>query len=263
MEIEITKSPKISIVIPSFNKEKYIGKTLRSIFSQTYKNFEVIIEDGDSTDKSLDIIRTFAKKYPKFILWESKKDKGQLSAINKGLKKSSGEILTYINADDVYAKNAFKKIVKAYTKNPKALWFAGQGIVINKKDREIAKSVTLYKNFLLSLNSKFCLLITNYLMQPSVFFTKKAYQKYGPFTGTKNFVMEYDFWLKLAGEKMPVLVPDVLSKFRIEPGTKTKNMSGKIMKEDFEIVKAYTKNPFILSLHKLHNLGRLLIEKFV
>jgi glycosyltransferase involved in cell wall biosynthesis len=102
--------PKISIVIPSFNKKKFIGATLESIFSQNYPNFEVIIQDGASTDGTLEITEKFAKKYPQVVNWESKKDKGQTDAINKGLKKAKGEILTYINADDIYIKGALKKV---------------------------------------------------------------------------------------------------------------------------------------------------------
>jgi glycosyltransferase involved in cell wall biosynthesis len=197
------------------------------------------------------------------IIWESKRDKGQLDAINIGLKKATGEILTFINADDCYVPGAFTAISNAYMASSDALWFAGRGIVIDEKGEEIAKAVTWYKNFLLSLNSKFYLLIINYLMQPSVFFTKGAFKKYGPFSGTLNFITEYDFWLKLSKISMPIVVNKNISKFRIERNTKTKTMSGKLLSADWEIVNKYTKNPVMLVLHKLNNLGRVLVDKFV
>jgi glycosyltransferase involved in cell wall biosynthesis len=253
--------PKISVVIPSYNKAVFIEKTLESIFIQEYKNLEVIIQDGGSTDRTVEIIKRFSKKYP--IIWESKKDKGQLDAVNIGLKRATGDILTFINADDCYVSGAFTSISNAYTKNYAALWFAGRGIVIDKNGKEIAKSVTLYKNLLLSLNSRFHLLATNYLMQPSVFFTRPAYKKYGPFTGTSDFITEYDFWLKLGKISMPVVINKNISKFRIESGTKTKTMSKKLLLQDWKIVNKYTKNPILLALHKLNNLGRILVEKFV
>ncbi|MFC1710437.1 glycosyltransferase [Patescibacteria group bacterium] len=117
--------PKISVVIPSLNKGKYIGETLESIVTQKYPNYEIIIQDGCSTDGTLNIIKKYAQKNPKLIKWESKKDKGQVNAINIGMKKAKGEILAYINADDVYEKGAFMKVGKYYKKYPKTTWIAG------------------------------------------------------------------------------------------------------------------------------------------
>lgn len=253
---------KISIIIPSYNKVKYIEKTLESIVTQNYVNFEVIIQDGGSNDGTLEIIKKYAKKYPKLISFESKKDGGQLDAINKGLKKAKGEIVTYINADDVYTKGSFESVVAHYIENPNAVWFAGRGIVIDENDNEIAKLATWYKSFLLSLNSVHCSLVTNYFMQPSVFLTKKAIKRYGLFTGTSDFVMEYDMWLKIGKDQMPVVINKVLSKFRLVKDTKTSTNSKKLLDEDEKIVKKYTKNNLILFLHSLNNFFRVIFLKY-
>jgi hypothetical protein len=115
----------------------------------------------------------------------------------------------------------------------------------------------------MSLSTYYVLLTTNYLVQPSVFFTKSAYKKYGPFTGTKKFVMEYDFWLKLSKVQMPVFINKTLSNFRIEEDTKTKLMFNEILDEDEKIIQKYTSNKFILLIHRLHNFGRKLIGRFI
>lgn len=255
------KSPLISIVIPSYNKVKYINETLDSIVDQNYQNFEVIIQDGGSTDGTLEIIKKYANKYPSFIKYESKKDSGQLDAINTGLKKAKGEIVTFINADDVYTEGAFELVIGHYIENSEALWFAGKGIVVSDKGTEIAKLATLYKNFLFSLNTVHCLLITNYLIQPSVFLTQKAIKKYGLFTGTKFSVMEYDLWLKMGKNHMPIIVNKVLSKFRLDKDTKTSLNAKKILEDDEKIIKEYTRNVLILWLHKFHNLIRKIYDK--
>lgn len=256
-------NPKISIIIPSFNKVKFIQKTLESIVSQYYKNFEVIIQDGGSTDGTLDIIKKYAMRYPKLINFVSKKDGGQLDAINTGLKKAKGDIVTFINADDVYESGAFESIAALYVENPDALWFAGRGIVVDDKDNEIAKIVTWYKSFLLLLNLNFYLMVTNYLMQPSVFLTKKALQKYGLFTGTKFAVMEYDMWLKIGKDQMPAVINKVLTKFRLEKDTKTSTNANLLLIEDEKIIKKYTKNNLILFLHVLHNYFRVIMSKLI
>jgi glycosyltransferase involved in cell wall biosynthesis len=90
-------SPKISIVIPSYNKAQYIERTMLSILNQNYPNLELLVIDGDSTDGSLEIIR----KYERFIsFWISEKDDGQTSAINKGIKMATGELVGWQNAAD-------------------------------------------------------------------------------------------------------------------------------------------------------------------
>lgn len=255
--------PKISVIIPSFNKAKFIAKTLDSIISQNYENVEVIIQDGSSTDGTLKVIEKYAQKYPGIIRYQSKKDKGQWDAINKGFKKAKGKIVTFINADDIYIKGAFNEIRRLYHLNVDALWFAGRGNVIDGDDHRIAKWTTYYKNLLLALNLRPALLIVNYLMQPSVFIAKTAWTRFGPFVGTKKFVMEYDLWLKISKIKMPVVSNKYLSSFRIEPSTITKKSSAELLKEDGLIIKRHTENPIILFLHSLHNLGRIAVGKFV
>jgi glycosyltransferase involved in cell wall biosynthesis len=252
--------PKISIVIPSYNKGKYLKQTLQSIVNQDYPYLEVIVQDGGSTDGSVEIIKNITKRY-NFIKWESRKDKGQVDAINKGLNKAKGDILTFINADDVYDKDALKWVAKAYIDNPEALWFAGKGKVIDKSGNEIAKLVTFYKNFLLKINSYTLLLSVNYLMQPSVFFTWKAFKKYRPIYGINGIVIEYDFYLNIGEDQMPVLIDACLSKFRLLSSGSSVKDSTTIMSEDFKITLRHTKNPALLSLHLFNNFVRKLLSK--
>ena len=251
--------PKISIIIPSFNKARFIGETLLSIFSQDYTNLEVIVQDGGSTDGTLDIIKRYAKKYPKIISWESKMDKGQVDAINKGFKKAAGEVLAYINADDIYKKGALLTVGKYFSKNPDTLWLAGRGDVIDENSREISRLVTNYKNFLLSINHYPLLLVVNYLMQSSVFVSRRAYKKYGPFAGTKIGVMEYDLWLKLGRVQMPAIIDRYLSSFRMSGENISSTLFKETLKEDDKIVGKHTDNPVILGLHYLHNIGRVAV----
>lgn len=188
-----------------------------------------------------------------------KKDKGQVDAINKGIKKAKGSIITYVNADDLYEKNAFIKVVSAFNDNPQAIWFAGQGRVVNREGKEVFRLITFYKNILLKLNKYNLLLIVNYLMQPSVFITAKALTQYGTFHGNKGTVLEYEYWLKLGKVSMPVVIGGFLSKFRLTGDSKTGRYHRRILKDDYLLLKKYSKNNIILFLHKLHNLARIVI----
>lgn len=245
--------PKISIIIPSFNKALYLKKTLESIMSQDYPKLEVIIQDGGSTDGSLKIIKEFSKKYPKKINWVSKKDNGQTDAINKGIKASTGQVIAFINADDVYKKGALLKVGECFSENPQALWGVGLGEIIDGEGNQIFPLVSIYKNLLVKLDFYPLLLIVNYLTQPSVFLSKKAYQKYGPFISSKRNVMEYDLWLKLGRVKMPKVIGQTLSSFRLVSDNASIKRQKEILQADYQITKNYTRNPLILLFHHFHN----------
>jgi len=251
--------PKISVVIPSYNKVKYVSKTLQSIVTQRYQNLEVIVQDGGSTDGTVAIIEKYAGRYPKIIKWESEKDNGQTDAINKGLKKATGEVLAYLNADDIYCEGALRTVGEYFAKHPKTLWLAGRGKIVNSKGKTISSWVSDYKNFLLSKNRYWLLLMVNYLMQPSVFLSRMAYDKYGPFSGTKTSVMEYDLWLKMGKIQMPKRINKCLSGFRMSGDNISSTVFKETLKADDKIVEKYTDNPVILALHYLHNIARALL----
>lgn len=255
------KLPKISIVIPSYNKKNYIGETLQSIVDQKYSNLEVLIQDGGSTDGTLDIIKEYAKKHPKIFYWESKKDKGQVDAINKGLKNATGDIITYLNSDDVYEDDTLEYIGNHFLSKPKTKWLVGKGRVIDEKGNEIFKLVSFYKNTLLLINNYSLLLIVNYIYQPSVFFRKSVYKKHKPFKGVGGIVMEYEMWLKLGKEGVPVVSNKYFSKFRLTKEGFSSTQYKEILGRDLEVVKRFTGNPLILLIHRVNNLGRIIIAK--
>jgi glycosyltransferase involved in cell wall biosynthesis len=120
--------PRLSIITPSYNQGKFLEATIRSVLLQGYPNLEYIIIDGGSNDGSIDII----KKYEKHLFyWHSQKDQGQADAINQGIEKSSGEILGWINSDDVYVQGTFQKIVQAFSDYPDYVVVHGNRILIN------------------------------------------------------------------------------------------------------------------------------------
>lgn len=249
-------SPKISIVVPVLNNEQFLPETLDSLVNQTYKNFEVIIQDGKSTDNTLKIAKNYVKRFPKTFRLYSEKDNGQYDAINKGFKKATGAIFAFLNSDDLYNKHTLHLIKEAYLKNKDALWFAGYGAVIDDKGTETAKVVTLYKNMLLKINSFNTLITVNYLMQPSVFITKKAYEKYGPVPGVRKFLREYDLWMQIGKDQMPVVIPKTLSYFRLSKNMISASKFKEIAEDDLNTAKKYSNNQILLFLRWVHNKAR-------
>lgn len=123
MPVKNTFLPRISIVTPSFNQGEFLDECIDSILSQNYPNLEYIIMDGGSNDSSVDII----KKYEKYLTyWQSKPDGGQYNAINEGFKRTSGEIMSWLNSDDKYHYHAFYKVAHVFDKYHDVEWVTGR-----------------------------------------------------------------------------------------------------------------------------------------
>jgi glycosyltransferase involved in cell wall biosynthesis len=121
---------KISVVMPSFNGVGYIERAIKSVMDQDYPNFDLFIKDGGSKDGSLEVIKYYAKKYPRKIKWISKKDKGQSDALNYGINKTDGDVIAWLNCDDVYKPGTFKKVAAYFSSHPDTMWLFGKCDII-------------------------------------------------------------------------------------------------------------------------------------
>lgn len=244
--------PKISIIIPSFNAADYIERSIRSIVEQSYPNLEIFIKDGTSKDGTVSIIKHYASKYPKIIKWQSSKDRGQADAINTGIKQSTGEILAYLNADDVFKPKTLQIVGSYFLKHPEVTWIYGKGDIIDADDKPIRGWITAYKNFWLKNYSLNTLLIINYISQMTVFFRKKAFNDAGPFDIKQHYCLDYDYWLRLGKKFKPGIIDEYLGSFRIVPFAKSSTGFTKQFKDEYNVAEKHTKNPLILLFHKVH-----------
>ena len=121
--------PKLSIITPSLNQAQYLEETILSVLQQNYDPLDFIIIDGGSTDGSVDVIR----KYENHLShWVSEKDSGQAHALNKGLEKASGDIVAYINSDDLYLPGAFAAVIGYFREHPQCEWLCGDTIMFGE-----------------------------------------------------------------------------------------------------------------------------------
>lgn len=120
---------KISIIIPSFNQGEFIEDTIVSIINQNYDNLEILVMDGGSTDNTVDVL----KKYDHVITyWESKTDRGQSDAINQGARLATGEIISWLNSDDVLLPGVLEEVNRISSSYPDVQWFLGNVLWMNK-----------------------------------------------------------------------------------------------------------------------------------
>jgi len=242
---------KISVIIPVFNQVKYIGQAIDSVIKQKGCEFECIVVDGGSTDGTVDIL----KKYSKKIYWKSEKDNGLSNAVNKGLKKATGDIITFIGSDDYYASDdVFLKVEKLFKNNPDWNCLNGNYNIVDPEGRKIQSYVIWYKQFLRNLPFQSLLIgITNFIIQPSTFWRKQLMEKVGFLDENLKYCMDYDYWLRIIKKNKIAITNDRLVNYRIHPGSNRGSSYKKLFLEDELVIRKYFKNSFILFLHKIHN----------
>jgi glycosyltransferase involved in cell wall biosynthesis len=245
------KSPLISIVTPSYNQAQFIRATIDSVLSQGYPNLEYFVIDGGSTDGTIDILKSYGDK----IHWVSEKDAGQTDAINKGMRMAKGEILAYLNSDDVYMPGALTAVAEYYTRTH-ADWITGDCIVIDVDGRPNHGGwlVRGYKRFLMALYSSTTLRIADSMLpQPSTFWSRKAWERVGEFNVKYRYVMDYDYWLRMAKYFRPHDLKIVLSGFRAQPDSKSETSRDKLMAEGLITLNENGAKPWEIKLHKIHS----------
>jgi glycosyltransferase involved in cell wall biosynthesis len=240
---------KITVITPSFNQGHFIERTIKSILDQEFDGeLEYLVIDGGSTDNTLEVLR----KYEGRLRWVSEKDEGLADAVNKGLRMATGDIIGWLNSDDLYLPGALAIVAKHFSTHPECMWLYGKCRIINPDDREIYRSVTTYKNLLLRKFNYGRLLTENYISQPAVFFRKKLADETGPLRKDLRFVMDYDLWLRF-GKKYPATVlPQYLSGFRRHPGSLSENYTQKQFEEQYAVAVSHGANRGQRGVHQFN-----------
>jgi glycosyltransferase involved in cell wall biosynthesis len=206
--------PRIAVVTPSFNQGRFLEATLRSVLLQDYPNLEFRVMDGGSADDSVDIIRHYDKWLDG---WESNKDGGQSDAINRGFAQAGGQVLAWLNSDDMYAPDALWAIGAAFRKGTCDV-VSGHALFVDESggfERRFAASPVDVSR-LLQVRGGFT------APQQSTFWSRSCWERHGPLSTDLHYVMDYEFWIKLAaaGERWTFLDRD-LSLFRHHSAQKT------------------------------------------
>jgi glycosyltransferase involved in cell wall biosynthesis len=202
---------KISVVTPSFNQGGYLEATLRSLLSQNYRDLELIVIDGGSTDQSVAIIRRYA---PFLSHWESEKDRGQSHALNKGFAHVHGEIWTWLNSDDLLEPGVLRRVADVFAEDPEAGVVYGDCVYVGQ-DGE-----TVIEKFPGEPYLRLRHLAHRFIAQPSCFFRTSMVPP--AVREDLHYCMDYDLWLKLADRGVKFhYVPEVFSRYRLHDASKS------------------------------------------
>jgi glycosyltransferase involved in cell wall biosynthesis len=232
----MTQQPVVSIVTPSYNQAEFLETAMLSVLNQDYPNIEYIVIDGGSSDGSPDIIQRYANR---LAYWVSEPDHGQADALLKGFARATGEILAYLNSDDVYLPGAVTAAVSVLERDPDLALVHGDCIYIDSKGRRVGRRDGLDGDFL-----GFFLQQRNPIQQPSAFWRKSAVEVAGPINRRLHLVMDYDLWCRIGLRGLDIKhIAEPLSKFRIHDESKSKRNRLQFAQEHRRLFEEYLEDP--------------------
>ncbi|MCL1946983.1 MAG: glycosyltransferase [Chitinivibrionia bacterium] len=206
--MEKKQYPKISIITPCFNSDKYLEETILSVLGQNYPNLEYIIIDGGSTDKTVEIIKKYQDK---LTFWISEKDNGMYEAIQKGFNRSTGEIMAWINSDDMYHKNSFYTVAEIFQNFQEIKWLLGAVTLWDEYGRCIGvdKSKKFTRLDFLTRNFK-------WLQQESCFFRRELWEKAGGYVDASlRYAGDFELWLRFFRHEKLFVTDALVGGFRM------------------------------------------------
>lgn len=213
--MESVKWPRITVVTPSYQQAAYLDETIRSVLQQGYPNLEYIVCDGGSTDGSEAIIRRYADR---ISWWCSEKDNGQAHAINKGLRRATGEIVGWLNSDDILLRGALHRVAGAMI-DPRVQAVYGWTISIDQRSKRVRQTV-------LPQLIPEVILRRSILPQPTVYWRHGLLSSIGFLNESYHYALDMDYWVRMAQAGIvPRLIPELMAGYRHHPARKSETIA--------------------------------------
>jgi len=182
--------PFLSIIMPSFNQAQFIESAIDSVLSQTYDDLELVVQDGGSTDGTCEKLNRIQLRDSR-VKWESKGDSGPAEALNNALARTSGEVIGWLNSDDLYIPTTLERIVEAFEENPSWMMCYGRGQHINADGEPIADYPTREPEHGIEGFKSGC-----FICQPSAFFRRTLLDSLGDLDANLRTAFDYEYWVR-------------------------------------------------------------------
>jgi glycosyltransferase involved in cell wall biosynthesis/SAM-dependent methyltransferase len=244
----MTASTRLSVVMPSFNHAKYIRMAIDSVLSQGKEGIELIVMDGGSTDHTVDLLRRYADR----LSFVSERDRGQADAINRGFQRARGDILCWLNSDDMFVPGALGRVIRVLQESPQAEFVYGRGWNVDESGRIIDDAGVLAFDLWRLIHQR------NFIQQPSCFFRRSLLERVGPLDERLHYVMDWDLWIRFAAYR-GLYVNDFWSYNRVYGDNKTQSGQLRRWREITTMVRRYTdvRRPPVMQLYLLEALLQL------
>jgi len=226
-----SKLPRVSIITPSYNQGQFIQETIVSVLGQSYPNIEYIIVDGGSNDGTYQILEKYKSSIDKIII---ESDNGQSDAINKGFRIATGELVGWLNSDDILLPHTVELLADNYNKHPDAVIFYGDVIVFNNEGKII-------RTLKPPLHLKYRQLVNGngMVVQPGSFYNKKIINKIGMLNTNFYLMMDREFWLRMLCYGDGLHIGKAVAKFRIHTSSKSSEPPFLYLKEFLKLEKKH------------------------
>jgi len=230
--------PLVSIITPSFNQGKFLEETIQSVLGQDYGRVEYILIDGASTDNSLDIIRKYSDR---LSYWVSEPDQGQAQAINKGLKQAKGNILGWLNSDDVLLPGTIRRSVEILQAHPEVDVIYGRLERMDDLGKPVPTPILPKDRVEFNLGNMLEECTVN---QAGAFWRREIMEKVGLLNESLCYVMDYEYWIRIAiaGGRFKRL-PETTARFRLSKDSKTVGQALPMAREDMQIIQSISGQP--------------------
>lgn len=203
---------KISVITPSYNQGEFLKRTMQSVVDQGYPDLEFLVFDGGSTDDSVQIIESFESHLSH---WESKPDRGQSHAINKGFERATGDVVTWLNSDDTLLPGALTAVNRVFEADEEIDAVYGDFVYMDANDNMLRRR-HLFRKFRYET-----LLFHDYLGQPAVFYRRRVLEKIGLLDEALKYSMDWDFFLRMKRQCNMVHLAQPLAGYRLHPEAKS------------------------------------------
>ncbi len=233
------KSILVSVITPSYNQAPFIEQTIHSVLGQNHSPIEYFIVDGGSTDGSQEIIQRYAGH---LAGWVSEPDEGQADAINKGFRQATGEIVAWLNSDDLFAPGAVSRAVKGFKENPEAGMVFGNAATIDQHGRPL-------NDLIFGGHDLKALMAFNIICQPAVFLRRQLLMESGFLDPSFRYLLDHHLWLRVARLAPTIHVPEVLAYARHHPGAKNVAEAAGFGAEAYRILDWVQTQPDLVTLH--------------
>jgi glycosyltransferase involved in cell wall biosynthesis len=201
-------SPKVTIITPSFNQAAFLEQTICSVLDQHYPNLEYFVVDGGSTDGIVEIIRKYSDQ---IAWWVSERDRGQAEAINKGFARATGEIIGWLNSDDIYLPGCIQAAVDVFQTDPGLVMVYGDMLSVDGSGETI--NLQKFGNWGLKGLMRFQI-----IGQPAVFMRRSALEKAGFLDINFHFMLDHHLWLRVAQQGSTRHTPQIWAAARYHEG---------------------------------------------